>query len=193
MTDPHHMEVWLENHTTFYAIAYQHHGEVERLVHERDQRQLKTQADADFNAEINGHIERAAMVVVVFSALTLEAFINHYGITRSSSNFYTEHLDKLSTPSKWRIVPRLLVGKELIRDGQTYQLLRDLFRLRHKLVHYKARVKHIRDLREQEDWVTEDHARNAIQAVRKAVEGLHSLDPAVGIDWLQEAESGRII
>jgi hypothetical protein len=193
MTDPHNMEVWLENHTTFYAIAYQHHEEVERLVHERDQRSLKTQADADFNAEINGHIERAAMVVVVFSALALEAFINHYGITKFSGGFYTEHLDKLSTPSKWLIVPRLLLGKELTRNGQAYQLLREVFRRRHKLVHYKTRAKRIHDLQEQEDWVTEDHARNAIQAVRKAVEGLHSLDPAVGIDWLQEAESGRII
>jgi len=117
-----------------------------------------------------------------------QLFINYYGIDRFSRHFFDRHLDSLNTINKWLILPKLIVGRQLSTDGQPYELLIGLFKLRDKLVHYKTRKRRICDLTE-EDWVTERHADNAIQAVNRLVRELKTLDPTVDIDWLQDAET----
>jgi len=91
--------------------------------------------------------------------------------------------------SKWVVIPKLVIGKEIKRDGQAYELLQKLFRLRDKLVHYKTKTKAIGDLRWDEDWGTEDHSRNSIKAVKLILNELQALDPKLDIDWLNEAET----
>jgi hypothetical protein len=189
MTTPDQTEVTLTNHQTFYSIAYRHYRYAEQLVTERDRRAIKNDEDVDFVCKKNAAIQRSAMVAVIFSALTLEAFINHYGIGKFSRSFFDNHLDKLNPVSKWLILPRLVVGQQLSTDSKSYEYLRGLFKLRDKLVHYKVRRKRVCDLREDEDWVTEQHAREAIQAVSYIVEELKSLDSTVATDWLHEAET----
>ena len=113
---------------------------------------------------------------------------SHYGIERFSRSFFDNHLDKLNPVSKWMIIPKLIVGQQLKADGQPYELLRKLFKLRGKLVHYKTRQKRIDELAD-EDWVTERDAYDALQVVNKLTEELRSLDPTVDIDWLRDAET----
>jgi len=160
---------------------------MEQLVLARDQRTVINNEDVDFICEKNAAIQRSAMVVVIFSALTLEAFINNYGIERFSRSFFDNHLNNLNPISKWLILPKLVVGRQLSTDGQPYELLGGLFRLRNKLVHYKTRKKRISALREEEDWITERHARDAIQAVSALVQELKSLDPTADTGWLLKA------
>jgi hypothetical protein len=188
MTNLEQIKIKLSNHETFYSIAYRHYVQTVQLTAERDQRPVKNDQDVDFVSEKNAAIQRSAMVVVVFSALTLEAFINHYGIERVSRSFFDNRLDKLDPVSKWLILPKLIVGRQLDTDGQAYELLKGLFKLRNKLVHYKTREKGIDELKD-EDWVREEEAHSAIQAVNKLVEELKRLDPTVGTDWLREAET----
>jgi len=188
MNNPEKTEIRLDNHRTFYSIAYQHHLQIVHLVVERNHRTIKDDEDVNFICEKNAAIQRSAMVVVIFSALTLEAFINHYGIGKFSRSFFDNHLDKLNPVSKWMIIPKLVVGQQLKADGQPYELLRKLFKLRDKLVHYKTRQKRIDELAD-EDWVTERDAYDALQAVNKLTEELRSLDPTVEIDWLRDAET----
>jgi len=187
MINPDQTEITLNSHQTFYSIAYRHYHQMEQLVLARDQRTLISDEDVDFVCEKNAAIQRSAMVVVVFSALALEGFINHYGIERFSRSFFDNHLDNLKPISKWLILPKLVVGRQLSTDGQSYVLLRRLFRLRNKLVHYKTQKKRISDLIEDKDWVTERHARDAIQAVDALVQELKSLDPTVDTSWLLKA------
>lgn len=184
------MEIALRSYLTFYKIAYDNYFEVTRLVDERGQRTLK--ADVDFVCEKNAAIQRAAMVTVVFSALTLEGFINDYGITRFSKNYFDNHLDKLKTRSKWVIFPQLIVGKPLNTDGQPYEMLKNLFNLRDRLVHSKTRKKRICDLTE-DDLVTEGDASKAIETVRLLMEELCKLDPSIDLTELKEAEKNPMI
>jgi hypothetical protein len=184
MINPDQTEITLNNHQTFYSIAYRHYHQMQQLVLERDQRTVISDEDVDFICQKNAAIQRSAMVVIIFSALTLEAFINHYGIEKFSRSFFDKHLDSLNPISKWLILPKLVVGNQLNTDGQPFGLLGGLFRLRNRLVHYKTRKKSISDLVEDEDWVTERHASDAIQAVDALVQELESLDPAVDTDWL---------
>ena len=162
------IEITLSNYQTFYSIAYRHYRQMEQLVAERDQRIVRNDEDIDFVCRKNAAIQWSAMVTVIFSALALEAFINHYGIERSSHSFFDGHLDKLNPVSKWLILPKLAVGQQLSTGGDSYTLLKELFKLRDKLVHYKTRKMRICDLRE-DDWVTEKHARDANRAVNQLV------------------------
>ena len=81
MTGSDQEEVTLDNHRTFYSIACLHYRQVEQLVAERDRRAVRSDEDIDFACEKNAAIQRSAMVSVIFSALTLEAFINRCGKT----------------------------------------------------------------------------------------------------------------
>ncbi len=181
------MQAILTNHETFYGIAHRHYQEVLRLVEDRNSRTVKTDDDVDFVSKKNAEIQADAMIVVVFAALTLEAFINDYGIEKFSMPYFLKHLDRHSTVKKWAIIPRKAVGKEIATDGQAYDAIRKVFALRHKLVHYKSGKKKISDLSEQEDWITEDHAKMCYEAVELAVNALQAVDVSVESRWLNDA------
>ena len=146
-------EIIFTSYQTFFAIAYRHHKLVERLVKERDTRQVKDNRDVDFVCAKNAAIQRSAMVSVIFSALTLEAFINNYAIERFSRSYFDNHLDKLSPVSKWIVIPKLITGNAIDTDGQPYERLKKLFKLRDKLVHYKTKKKKVPEMVEDKDWV----------------------------------------
>lgn len=189
MIDLNETESTFINHITYYAIAHQNYCLLEQLVIERDQRKVKNDRDVDFHCEKNAAIQQIAMVTIIFSALTLEAFINYYGFEKFSTNFFNNHLDKLNTISKWLILPRLVVGKQLNTDGQSYELLKWLFKLRDSLVHFKTKKKRICDLNPDEVWIEEKHARKALEAVSNLVQELKNLDSTIDIEWLNEAKT----
>lgn len=182
------LEIELYNHYTFFAIAIRHYRQIEKLVKQRDQFKIKTERDVNYSATLNASIQRDAMVTTIFCALTLEAFINLYGISNFSKRYFDKHLDKLNPISKWLIIPKLLTGKQISTDGQGYELLKETFKLRDKLVHYKSRKKKVSELIEQQDWVTEKHAQRFIKGVTKILQELKSIDPQIDIDWLEKVE-----
>jgi len=182
-------EITFTNHQTFFAIAYRHHKLVERLMMERNARQVKDDRDVDFVCARNAAIQRSAMVSVIFSALTLEAFINNYAIEHFSKSYLENHLDKLSAVSKWIVIPKLKTGDEVNTDGQPYEKLKKLFKLRDKLVHYKTRTMKVSEMTEDDGWVTEDHGENALLTVESILNELAVIDTSVDTDWLVEAKS----
>lgn len=182
-------EMTLTNHETFFAIAHRHHESVKRLVSQREARPTIDDADVDFCCAKNAEIQRAAMVSLIFSALTLEAFINNYGIERFSRSYFDNHLDKLSSVSKWIIIPKLVTGKTIDSDSQPYEQLRRLFRRRDHLVHYKTRKKRLSEINEEDVWVTEEQSEEAVRGVTAILEELSGIDGTVSIDWLESAKN----
>ena len=186
MVDPNESEVDLSNHSTYYAIAYKHLQSVKQRVAARDARKELTDDNIDYICKQNAAIHRETIVAIIFSALTLEAFINHYGLMKYSKRFFTNHLDKMNPRTKWLLLPRLITGKGLSTDSQEYEMLTLLFRLRDELVHYKTRRKKVSDL-QFEDWMTEKNADNAVNTVSLLASALENLDPTVDISWLDAA------
>lgn len=182
-------EIVFTGHQSFFAIAYRHHKLVERLVVERNARQVKDDHDVDVICAKNAAIQRSAMVSVIFSSLALEAFINNYAIERFSRNYFDNHLDKLSPVSKWILIPKLVTGNEINKDGQPYERLKNLFKHRDKLVHYKTRKKKVSEMTEDDDWVTENHSTDAVLTVKSILNELSKVDTSVETDWLESAES----
>ena len=186
-------EIIFTSHQTFFAIAYRHHKLVERLVKERDTRQVKDNRDVDFVCAKNAAIQRSAMVSVIFSALTAEAFINNYAIERFSRSYFDNHLDKLSPVSKWIVIPKLVTGNEIDTDGQPYERLKKLFKLRDKLVHYKTKKKKVSEMVEDEDWVTENHSVDALLAVESILGELSKIDSSLETEWLESAKNDPFV
>lgn len=182
-------EIIFTGHNTFFAIAHRHHRLVERLVNERNSRQVKDDHDVDFVCEKNAAIQRSAMVSVIFSALTLEAFINNYAIERFSKNYFENHLDKLNPVIKWILIPKLAIGNGIDTDGQPYERLKKLFKLRDRLVHYKTKKKKVSEMTEEDDWITENHSTDALFTVESVLEELVKIDNSLETEWIESAKS----
>jgi len=78
---------------------------------------------------------------IVFSALTAEAFINSYAISKESRNYFDNYLDKMNTISKYVVIPKVFTGESIDTNSQGFELLKKLFKDRDKLVHFKSKNK----------------------------------------------------
>lgn len=90
-------------------------------------------------ARCAAHIENLSISVVVFSAMALEGYLYDYAASFLGDSFVDAHLDRLDMTSKWVLIPRLVAGYEVPREGETYPLVKRLQRRRHALVHRKSR------------------------------------------------------
>lgn len=151
-------------------------------------KQIKEPEDSDEYVnkicKINEDIQNHAIIAVIFSALTLEAFINNYGISLFSLSYFDNYLDKLDFVSKWLILPKLVVNKELNTSHQPFQLLNELYSLRNKLVHSKTYKRKLCDI-EDKDWIMEKDAIKAIETVILLTKELKKLDKNIDITWLE--------
>ena len=72
--------------------------------------------------------------LVVYGALSLEAYINFYAI-RHNIPFHNDFEKNLSTVNKWKIYPHLKTNKSL--DGAAIKQIKAIFKLRDEIVHPK--------------------------------------------------------
>jgi hypothetical protein len=76
---------------------------------------------------------------ILFAALACEAFINEF-LDEHLSGADLDATDRLTTLDKYVLGPRLAIGRPLLERGhEPAQSIRDLFRLRDRLVHSKPR------------------------------------------------------
>jgi hypothetical protein len=90
-------------------------------------------------APLEDELAKHSCIVIVFSAVTVEAYIYDYAARRLSDKFVQTYLDKLDTVSKWMIVPQLITGKPLPKDGNWLVLLRSLMKERNSIIHSKTK------------------------------------------------------
>lgn len=75
---------------------------------------------------------------IVFAAMTAEAVIYDYAAIYLGDGFVKAHLDKLDLVSKWVLVPRLVGGKSIRKNGLAYERLKKLASARNRLIHHKS-------------------------------------------------------
>ena len=188
------MTVTWTSHDKYFALVLKNYARIETLKNEHDEFQSSLKGkkmsdrDVDILASKNDAIGELALVVVVFSALTLEAYINHYGISRLSRNYFSNYLDKVDMVGKWIVIPKVATGKQLDPGSAAMQDLDWLVTLRNKLVHYKSK-KVVVDNNQTSDFLWYEDASRAVQAVRRVTAALKGLDPEAEMDWLENATS----
>lgn len=95
----------------------------------------------DYDAENIGNLSEmndGVIAVVVFSAMTIEAFINDYAAACLGDADFYDNFDKLSVYSKFDLVARFIMGTKVDKSKSYYGLLRSLFKQRDAYVHGKS-------------------------------------------------------
>lgn len=168
---------------TYFSIAHKAYSEAKKLEIERLAIQ-KANSDAhDLVAEKNDAIEGFTIVVILFCALSAEAYINDYGIENFSKNYFTKYLDKLDLISKWIMLPRIITGRQLDPGSKPMQDLLWLTRLRNKLTHSKSRKIPIDKIEESDFFWIED-AEKSLGTIRNLIVELRKIDKNIHSDWI---------
>ena len=87
---------------------------------------------------IQEKLDQVLLTTIVFSAMALEGYINFYAIKNFTKGYFEKHLDRIDIVTKWLLIPRLITGNEIPKDGRAFQLLNQLVSSRNYLVHAKA-------------------------------------------------------
>ena len=138
------------------------------LFHECKQTQVAREANVgeDEQAEAFEAIEslteqqrQAAVIAVTFAGMTLEAFFYDYAADALGDQYVKDHLDKLDLPSKYLVYPKVVCGTAPNKGEHTFELVRNLTRLRNELVHAKSKAFPLTQLDAAADHYDEYHAR----------------------------------
>jgi hypothetical protein len=185
-----------------FKIAWTHHGDYFKVVMDTYSRIQELKRDHDeFQQSLNGKeasdddvavlaskndaIGELALIVIVFSAFTLEAYINHYGINRLSRNYFASYLDKLDLLAKWVVFPRVVTGKEIDPGSRPMQDLSWLVALRNRLAHFKSKTMAVEEIKES-DFLWHEDAERAVRTVKRVVSLLKRIDRREETDWLDQ-------
>lgn len=186
------MKAEFSYHSQYFDIALEHYNEIKILQKELDEITRKSKEAGksssdeivDLIARKNDRIGYLALIVVVFSALSIEAFINDYAIGRLSKNYFKKYLDKLDVFSKWIVIPRITTGTQLDPGSKTLQGLDWLTELRNNLVHYKSKKIEIEEI-QTTDFLWESDAKRAVETVINLALELNNIDAQVYVGWVE--------
>ncbi|WP_143046361.1 hypothetical protein [Trichormus sp. NMC-1] len=143
----------------------------------------------------------SAITSIIFSGLTVESFINYYGISRLSKNEFDNYLDKLDLLSKWIVIPKFVTGNSIDTGSHAISLLKQLIRSRNKLVHYKSSkisphdfyssLKNFQptDPKSRLPWI--EDAEIGIQAIYKLLSEIVKIDSSISreeTEWEEESD-----
>lgn len=128
-----------------------------------------------------------ALTAVAFAAIAIEGYLNDYGGRMLGDGYYESNLEKLTPLSKLVVLPRLIANACVPTDGELYEAVRVLFRLRNELMHPKSQplqpgtaspTTHLFD----DSGVGSDIADVARKALGLVVAGSRVFDPPGGLN-----------
>ena len=145
---------------------------------------VKFQEARNATCSVNEHValvlegKKYAIVAIVFSAFTLEAYINNYAARKGLK----KKLDGLSFVNKWIEIPKLATGKEFSKDQQCYSFLEELRNSRNELVHSKSKTLELEnqaDVKKIGDDVYSlaNSAEKAVETIFAVIKCLTEIDP----------------
>lgn len=163
------------NYRRYLEIAQEAKNKALESAHKRNELVALRSDDYKSIGSYGEKVHKEATICVVFSAMTLEAFINEYGIDSSSSSFFKNYLDKLDLLSKFLLIPQLYKTKLIDTNSHVFENLKWLINVRNDLIHFKKRSKKIKDFDMTEsiklkDFMMESHAEKAVMTVHSILE-----------------------
>lgn len=84
-------------------------------------------------------LNKEVIKIVIFLSTFLEAYIWDFAAMTLGDNYAKNHLDKLGTVSKWKVIPKLVTGTEIQLNDQDLGVFRGLVKHRNDLVHHKSK------------------------------------------------------
>jgi len=136
---------------------------------------------------------RHSNIMTVFSAMTLEAYIDYYAATKLQSKAYFDnYIAQLKLLPKWVLVPQLAVQKSMGRKSHGFTYMRNLLSYRSDIV-YENPVdadseSYLKKVLSKIAPNPETRARTAVEAVKEMVKELKKIDPDIDTDWIKRIE-----
>ena len=81
---------------------------------------------------------RKASVVIVFSAMAVESFLNDYSAAVLEDSNYYNCYDSLNICNKFQLIVQFILHKKFEKGNEPYGLLSKLVKNRNELVHNKS-------------------------------------------------------
>ncbi|MCU7804151.1 MAG: hypothetical protein KZQ92_15690 [Candidatus Thiodiazotropha sp. (ex Lucinoma borealis)] len=154
----------LENSQRFEEYS----NKVEQVLSGDEEDWMKDMQSSDYRHQSL----KCAVQSIVFSAMCLEAFIYGYAEKHLGKSYTKQHIEKLSIESKFIVVPRLTIGKEIDKSGQGYEKLKKLISDRNKIVHFKS----MNDFLTQRSFLP-DSMQNGLQTVTEIMNEFEIIHP----------------
>lgn len=85
------------------------------------------------------NVEQAFVSSILYSCMTVEAFINNYGVRRLGQNYFRGNLERLGITEKFSLLMLVCHGILIFKDDPDHIKLRAMFDTRNQLVHPKTR------------------------------------------------------
>ena len=166
-------QLTLSNVMRYFHIAEASKKNAENLTAQINEI-LKEENNPNKLVEYASSAENEVIISIVFSVMTLEAFINEYGIKHTSKTYFKNHLDNLKLISKFIIIPKLTNDLEIENGNKEFENLKWLLNLRNEIVHYKNRIVDVKQIDmtnpiNQKNFLQKEHAQKAINTVREII------------------------
>lgn len=121
----------------YFEMAQKAKNKFDHTYKNEEEPEIETNPDEYF--ELRTKRFELGVQTIVFSAMTLESLINDYSSIKLGQAFFEKHVDKLNTISKFVVVLQMRSKNIFPKNGQAYECLDYLFKIRNKLVHPKSK------------------------------------------------------
>lgn len=177
-------------HLFYYKIAHQALSRSRDIQSTMSSMHATSSTRARRLQSLHEEQEMCFVTAVVFSAMSIESFINDYGAQRLGRRFFKDYLDRLDLAGKYLLLPRLATGKSPPRDGKNvaFPQLKALIELRNKLVHHKGQLFTLSEAIEQH-FVKERDAQQAVSTVMLVLNEISELDGNISASLLDDYRS----
>ena len=126
-------EIYFSNFRVYQDIVINNYG-----LYTDIKKNLKNTIDqALYDCAVSSIMHQYTIQIVVFSALSIEAFLNDYLLRYLGENYFNL-IDSYDIKSKLLIGVKMITDKNFPKDGSAYSYLSRLITLRNKLVHCKS-------------------------------------------------------
>jgi hypothetical protein len=106
-----------------------------RLLHEHGEER----APYHFPHRLSDDADLFANAATIFGAMTVEAFLNYYGVRHLGEAFYRRNCERLQVTQKVSVLIALRTGVRLHEGSEILGVARRLCEIRNRLVHPKTR------------------------------------------------------
>jgi len=178
--------------TPFYAdIARKHLDkaiETYKILREKD-KVISKETDSDSASylhykatPIRDDLSEYYVISIIFSAMTLEAYIYDYLARMLTDKYVKTHLDKLNVINKYVVGTQLITSKAFPKDGEVFFYLKETIGNRNNLIHSKSKSIDL-DNKEQLIETAKFHysvfeqAKKAIKSLDLMAAYIDSIDP----------------
>lgn len=142
-------------------------------------------------ALLEDSLSKRSLIVILFTATALEAYIYDYAARHFSDTYAEKFLDKLNIIGKWVVVPRLVTGRELPRNRKWFGLMKDIVEVRNKIVHSKSSspsadkdtISYLKDIQSRDNQFAKA-AKQSSELLKILVNEMSELDPGEKI-WIE--------